>query len=541
MSQTPRLAIAISLVVFVGCSSAKDEHRRQGDPGESSARSDSTSKESEASRASDHAPEIRDSSRSTETFSADSEPESKDPRLLDPPETEPQNLEPIEPATVGPGSESEPQNSIRYPTATMPSSPPAAEPPMPDEAPAADRVVRVFYATDRQPHLPVGSGKVEWSLYVPAFIGAVITVLLVVLTFKLNRKVIVAVLAMLSFAGTASLGQQLLVRMQQVERAANHLDRTYGENRHEQRGNPVLELGVCEVSIPPDHRVGQVETPSILRLEFRENPTKHVILERTTLLETDAFYASLSQSVTKSAKQQAFVFIHGYNVGFDSAVKRTAQIAFDLNFDGAAICYTWPSNAGLADYKRDEASIGWTVTQLDRFLIDLTNRSGARTIHIVAHSMGNRALLQAIERMSLRGDVPKFGQVVLAAPDTDSGEFRTRFAPALVAASKRVTLYASSNDQALLASTRIHGYNRAGLSGENLVITSGIETIDVSPVDTSLIGHSYYGDNPLLIRDLAAVVGLDLPAENRQWLKRSVLETDQFYWTFRRSLEGDGG
>lgn len=426
------------------------------------------------------------------------------------------------------------------PTAgSPPGESPPTEPPPAEASPATDQIVRVYYATDRQPHLPVGAGIVEWSLYFPALAGVVVTLLFAVLAFQLRKKAVVATLAVLSFAVTAYLGQQLLVRMQQVRRAADYGDRTYGETRHEERGRPILELGVCEVSLPPDHRVGRVESPSILRLEFREDPGNHVILQRTVRLEDDEFYDSVQQSIAESAKRQAFVFVHGYNVGFDSAVKRTAQIAFDLKFDGAAVCYSWPSNAGLADYTRDEASVGWTVTQLEGFLLDLAKRSGARTIHLVAHSMGNRALLQAIERMSLRGDGPQFGQVILAAPDVDSGEFRTRYAPALAKSARRVTLYASSNDRALLASTRFHGYTRAGLSGENLTVTPGVDTVDVSPIDTSLIGHSYYGDNPLMIRDLTAVVGLDLPAEGREWLRRSVLESEEFYWSFRRELEGD--
>jgi esterase/lipase superfamily enzyme len=295
----------------------------------------------------------------------------------------------------------------------------------------------------------------------------------------------------------------------------------------------VLELGVCEVSIPPDHRVGHVESPSILRLEFREDPEKHVVLQRTVRLELDKFYASLKETIDESPNAQALVFIHGYNVGFDSAVKRTAQIVYDLKFQGAAVCYSWPSNAGIADYTRDEANVGWTVTQLEGFLRDLAARSGANTIHLIAHSMGNRALLAAIERMSLRRDSPQFGQVILAAPDVDAGEFRTRYAPALANTARQVTLYASSNDRALIASTKVHGYTRAGLSGENLMVTPGVETIDVSPIDTSLIGHSYYGDNPQLIRDLVAMIDQNLRAANREWLERDVLEEAEFYWSFR--------
>ena len=37
-----------------------------------------------------------------------------------------------------------------------------------------------------------------------------------------------------------------------------------------------LEYGRVEVSIPPGHEVGKLESPSILRFEFRADPDKHV-------------------------------------------------------------------------------------------------------------------------------------------------------------------------------------------------------------------------------------------------------------------------
>jgi hypothetical protein len=33
-------------------------------------------------------------------------------------------------------------------------------------------------------------------------------------------------------------------------------------------------------------------------------------------------------------------------------------------------------------------------------------------------------------------------------------------------------------------------------------LVARLDTVDVSPIDTSLIAHSYYGDNPLMTKDL---------------------------------------
>ncbi|MEM9413769.1 MAG: alpha/beta hydrolase, partial [Planctomycetota bacterium] len=142
--------------------------------------------------------------------------------------------------------------------------------------------------------------------------------------------------------------------------------------------------------------------------------------------------------------------------------------------------------------------------------------------HLVAHSMGNRALLQAIDRMAVadKSNNKVFGQLVMAAPDVSARDFRFRYVPSAITLADSVTLYASSKDRALLASTEIHGHNRAGLAGENLVVMAGLDTIDVSEIDTSLIGHSYYGDHPELIKDLRALVELSQPAAKRSWLRK---------------------
>ena len=45
---------------------------------------------------------------------------------------------------------------------------------------------------------------------------------------------------------------------------------------------------------------------------------------------------------SQSFKDHAVVFVHGYNTAFDYAVYRTAQIAYDLKFDGVPFLFSWP-------------------------------------------------------------------------------------------------------------------------------------------------------------------------------------------------------
>jgi esterase/lipase superfamily enzyme len=46
--------------------------------------------------------------------------------------------------------------------------------------------------------------------------------------------------------------------------------------------------------------------------------------------------------VAKNYPNQALIFVHGYNMSFDNAARRAAQIAYDINFDGATFLFSWP-------------------------------------------------------------------------------------------------------------------------------------------------------------------------------------------------------
>ncbi|MCB1335312.1 MAG: alpha/beta hydrolase, partial [Roseivivax sp.] len=118
-------------------------------------------------------------------------------------------------------------------------------------------------------------------------------------------------------------------------------------------GRGTLELGIATVTIPDVHVPGLVEKPSIWRLEFRADPARHVVLQSVTPLEADAFYTHLHGAVEQSQRKEAFVFIHGYNVSFDKAARRAAQIAYDMSFAGVPILYSWPSADSTVGYMAD--------------------------------------------------------------------------------------------------------------------------------------------------------------------------------------------
>ena len=297
-----------------------------------------------------------------------------------------------------------------------------------------------------------------------------------------------------------------------------------------------LTYGAAKVSIPRDHKMGEIESRSIWKLEFRDNPEKHVMMLGITNLDKATYYETISKKIKKSKKKCAFIFVHGYNVTFEDAAKRTAQMSYDLGFDGAPVFYSWPSHGSTPKYPFDEENILWAQTNIEKFLIGFVNKSEAEHIYLIAHSMGNRALTRAY--ISVINKKPKlksrFTEIILAAPDIDADVFKRDIAPAMLQAGNPITLYASSEDVPLKASKVFHGgHPRAGDSGENLIVLPGIESIDSTNVETGFMGHSYYADERSVISDMFYIFNENLRANERSGL-REISIPNGVYWEFKK-------
>jgi esterase/lipase superfamily enzyme len=274
-------------------------------------------------------------------------------------------------------------------------------------------------------------------------------------------------------------------------------------------GSP-LTLGKCVVSVPVKrHVAGELERPTWWTLDWRdwsEDPERHFVIIRRGTLGEQAFWAEAQEQANHVPDGEALLFIHGYNVSFDDAVLRTAQLAWDLSFKGAPIAYSWPSDGHALAYVADKEANEGTVPLLRDFLVSLHTRLRAKRIHIIAHSMGNRALVQALSQISrehLAGEGTLFQNIVLAAPDVDRRVF-LELAPAFRSEAARVTLYASDADKALAAAQTLQRFPRAG-DANPLLAVAGIDTIDASIINTDFWNHSYFTDARLL-NDIRALM-----------------------------------
>ncbi|MGE5266579.1 MAG: alpha/beta hydrolase, partial [Deltaproteobacteria bacterium] len=148
-----------------------------------------------------------------------------------------------------------------------------------------------------------------------------------------------------------------------------------------------LTLGQALVTVPKSHVQPTIERPWVIKVPYfdvtiyeeAEDPDKHFTMKELKTQTREEFLAVVRERLAKSEryKDHALVFIHGYNTTFDNGIYRTAQIAYDLKFDGAPFHYSWPSGGGLSSYTYDRESSGQSEPYMRQFFDLVIKESGA--------------------------------------------------------------------------------------------------------------------------------------------------------------------
>ncbi|WP_223435296.1 MULTISPECIES: alpha/beta hydrolase [unclassified Pseudomonas] len=292
-----------------------------------------------------------------------------------------------------------------------------------------------------------------------------------------------------------------------------------------------LVYGYCHVKIPFNHKTGIIESPSWFKLEWTEDPEKHVSIVGGGVVTKAEFEKLISHRLKENGT--TFIYVHGYNVSFEDAAKRTAQMAYDLDFKGVPAFYSWPSAGNPKNYVPDEAAAEAAKTKYYNFLVDYLKNPNVKGVYLIAHSMGNRAVAAGLVTLNVQHPElrAKIKEVILAAPDIDSDVFADEIVPGIESAKWPVTMYASDKDMALLASKTYHNYPRAGYISDNLIVMPGIDTVDASLIKTDFLSHSYYGDSTTLIYDIYNIINTGARADKRRNLSK-INDTNGIYWRF---------
>jgi esterase/lipase superfamily enzyme len=215
------------------------------------------------------------------------------------------------------------------------------------------------------------------------------------------------------------------------------------------------------------------------------------------------------------------------------AAMRAAQVKHDIQFPGSVVLFCWPSQGTLQGYRQDErlsaASVDQFVEFMNLLLSSQSTSSNPGRIHLLAHSMGNRILLEGLASLQSGNRIPQnaIGHIVMAAPDVDHSQFLLNF-PKVAQSAGSVTMYFCRDDKALLASQAVHVDSRIG---QKLVPYDPLINIDAAQANTSFLGHDYFAArNPLLV-DLQMHLVMGYGPDRRPTIRPATISGFQ-YWKF---------
>ena len=295
-----------------------------------------------------------------------------------------------------------------------------------------------------------------------------------------------------------------------------------------------LQFAALTVNVPPYSARGTGELPrkGSFSSAFSSAPDpKHEFFVVSVIpADSNRFVQRMAADLAATKSRSVLVFVHGFNTSFEDAAVRAAQIAADINFDGAVVLFSWPSAASVTSYVRDQSAARNAGFHLLRLLRGPLLAAQPDRIELLAHSMGSETVAKALSLTPATDSLPRFDQVVFAAPDLDRRVFGREILPRLATRSTRVTLYASNDDDALRLSRNVNGVWRLGLGGDSLVVLKGMDTIDATRVKADAIGHTLFG-NQVFLGDLSSLLADGKSPADRRLL--AVKRGDLVFYRFR--------
>ena len=130
------------------------------------------------------------------------------------------------------------------------------------------------------------------------------------------------------------------------------------------------------------------------------------------------------RDVAPRAPTKILVLVHGFNTSFSAVAERALELGAGLDYAGTILAWSWPSEGSAFSYPYDEDSSAWSEPHLADLVTKIAALAPDLRIDFVAHSMGNRILLQMLRDFALEKANLRIGVAVFAAPDVSQDVFR---------------------------------------------------------------------------------------------------------------------
>ncbi|CAK9879321.1 unnamed protein product [Sphagnum jensenii] len=299
--------------------------------------------------------------------------------------------------------------------------------------------------------------------------------------------------------------------------------------------------GYAKVSIPPGHTKGKLETPSF---PVAANVEEHVTVRGVYKFDSEAeFLRAIIEQDGHHDGHHVLLYIHGFKTSDKLAIRCAAQLKYDLGFTGVVLAYCWPSEGTYWGYFEDEKTVKKTAQNLHQVIATLLSdkAKGISRVHILAHSMGNRALIKALtpgERQKPFQKKSRFKNVILAAADEKRCKFEAmlqamypEWRNATGSETERaenplISVYSSTEDLALRTSEILHREIRLGNTNslrEMLEWEDAVDVVDASGVLCAGTQHSYHAEVSNVLDDIQYLLTNLTGASNRAALPNPVI------------------
>ncbi len=234
--------------------------------------------------------------------------------------------------------------------------------------------------------------------------------------------------------------------------------------------------------------------------------------------------------------QHNFIFVHGVNNSFESAITAASYISDFATNEIIPIDFIWPSRTfGLnkpRDYNHDkslnEESLPAFVEFFHRVALFADQRAD-----ILAHSRGCYLVSRFLDREMDEGNLEgRLRSVSFAAPDISARVFTDLLRKVLPSGKFIISLYKNRKDLAIKSSEIVNVtkdiQNRLGID-----IGSLIDIIDVEGnMLKSPLGHDFFVTNKNVAEDYKEFIRTGRRADRRKLLKKSKIST--FEYTLRQ-------
>jgi pimeloyl-ACP methyl ester carboxylesterase len=211
---------------------------------------------------------------------------------------------------------------------------------------------------------------------------------------------------------------------------------------------------------------------------------------------------SLDEFIKSEIKNSHFLYVHGANNNFGSAINSALLMSDAARMDITPIVFSWPTMQWWQwrrmipirnPYNHDVTTSGQSVAQFERFIGRILS-GGIDKLDIFAHSLGAQVVTRTLSTYILKQDYePRIRSVTYAAPDMDNIEFYNAYEEIFKNSDIKVTVYAHEEDLALYLSEFWNYHERVRSSGIS-AIGGHFEFINVGQ-SGDILGHDFPTSN----------------------------------------------